>query len=136
MEGSNVVFTPTIAGIPHELCQWLALVTRSRLRYTQEYLTSGICSLIKPAAMKNAIPAKILSHVLTRNQIKSQHCFYAIDPILEKRWPNDPARAFVSGSVYVYHVISMRAAIVYTIYLYECATLHKIRRRLFHDDRY
>ena len=33
-----------------------SLKLRAHLRYTWEYLTSGICSLIKPAAVENIIP--------------------------------------------------------------------------------
>ena len=33
-----------------------SMVTRVRLRYTRDYLTPGICSLIKPGAMENFIP--------------------------------------------------------------------------------
>ena len=33
-----------------------SMVTRARLRYTRDYLTPGICSVIKPAAMDKLMP--------------------------------------------------------------------------------
>ena len=38
-----------------------SMVTHARLRYIRDYLTPGICSLIKPAAMEKMMlfPAKI-----------------------------------------------------------------------------
>ena len=47
--------TAIFGGIFHKQCQWLgveSMVTCTGLGYTQDYLTPGICSPIKPAAME------------------------------------------------------------------------------------
>ena len=44
-------------------------MTRAGLRYTRDYLTPGICSLIKPAAMEKLISFRARnphSHVIIR----------------------------------------------------------------------
>ena len=50
----TLLLTARIGGIFHKQYQWLAwrVWWRAGLCYTRDYLTSGICSLIKPAAME------------------------------------------------------------------------------------
>ena len=128
--------TPIFAGSFHEPCQWLALVTHAGLRYSQVYLMGVMCSLSKPASMDNWCHFLLKSTQPCYNgKLDRNAVFTRLIQFLKNMWLNDPARAFMSGSVSVYHVMSMRAAIVCTIYLHECATLQKIgpffRSRLF-----
>ena len=51
----NVDFAPAIARISHKRVSVIhneSMVTRACLRYTRDYLTSGICSLINPLLLK------------------------------------------------------------------------------------
>ena len=40
------------------------MVTRARLRYTEDYLTPNICGLIKPAAMEKLMPFPFKIHTV------------------------------------------------------------------------
>ena len=41
-----------------------SVVTHAGLRYTRDYLTPGICSLIKPAAMEKAMSFRAKIHTV------------------------------------------------------------------------
>ena len=74
MKVMTLLLTAITGGIFHK--QVLAIgvesmVTRAGLRYTRDYLTPGICSIIKPAAMGKLMSfhAKIHSHVIKRERM-------------------------------------------------------------------
>ena len=75
----------------HEPCQWLAFVTRASLRYTQDYLTPGICSIIKPAAMGNwcHFPLKSTQSFYSRKSNRNA-AFTMLIQFINKIWLIDP----------------------------------------------
>ena len=75
----------------HEPCQWLALVTRASLRYTQDYLTPGICSIIKPAAMGHwyHFPLKSTQSFYSRKSNRNA-AFTMLIQFINKIWLIDP----------------------------------------------
>ena len=50
-----------------------SMVTRAGLRYTREYLTPGICSLIKPVAMEKLMLFRAKIHTVMLQYITT-HC--------------------------------------------------------------
>ena len=67
MEVVTLLLTATIGGIFHKQVPVIgveSMVTRAGLRYTRDYLTPGICSLIKPAATEKMMSFRAKIHTV------------------------------------------------------------------------
>ena len=55
-----------------------SMVTRTGLRYTRDYLTPGICSLIKPAAMEKLISFRAKIHTVMLESVTNNYIIQSI----------------------------------------------------------
>ena len=69
----NLPYTVPVIGVE-------SMVTRAGLRYTRDYLTTVICSLIKPAAMEKIMSFRTKIHTVMLQRLVFDTVIYTIHP--------------------------------------------------------